>query len=723
MASSDISIGLSGLLTSQRALQIIGHNIANVNTPGYSRQSLSISTNIPNISPFGLIGSGASIEQILRIKDDMLDPQINNFTSLLGSSEVQNSILKNLEAIFNELSGSSLNGMMEKFFQSIHELSANPELGSNRYQLLQDALNLVTYSFRSLDEQFGRLKDNVGRMIETKTGELNSITSQIASLNQRIMEIEIYSGSSANDLLDKRDNLLSRLSKLADIRIVKNNRNSSVDVVLGGTSVVYGYKFKEITASPGEGGSIEIYNLSTNNINQGELRGLLDMQNKTIPKYIQLLNTLAASFIKEVNNVHTTGIGLSGGFTSLTSTNMANNADDPLTDTGLPFHPSVTKYATGTVTSTSNGNGTTTVTGDGTLFSSNVRVNNFIKLSDGNFYKILSVDSNTQLTISGEYTDDVPASTDVTDGILYINVISPSGEITKTSMSIASEETLNTLAAKISGIANIHASVNNGFLTIVADSGYQFNFTRELDTNPGNIGDARVTVSGYHTGNDNDIFTLTVMDAGDGSIGTGNSKIRVTDSIGKVLADLDVGSSYSGGYLQITDGIYVSFEHGDIAAGDKLLFDVSGNPDTSNILTSLGLNTFFGGSDASTIRVTQFIIDDVTRIAAATTRSAGDNSNALRLISLQDSKLINGSTFSDFLHNIVAQLGTETAQKASEKESFQMLLMNLENRRQEISGVSIDEEMIHMLRFQQAFQASARYISVISEINDILMKL
>jgi flagellar hook-associated protein 1 len=651
MASSDMSIGLSGLLTSQRALQIIGHNIANVNTPGYNRQSVSMSTNLPNISPIGPIGAGVTIEQIVRIKDDMLDSQINSFTSLLGSSEVQSGILENLEAVFNELSGSSLNGMMERFFQSIHELSANPELGSNRYQLLQDALNLVTYSFRTLDEQFRRLKDNVSQMIETKVDELNSITSQIASLNQRIAEIEINSNRNANDLLDKRDELLRKLSKLADIKIIKNNQNSYIDVLLGGALVVHGYKSKEITTSPGEDGSTKIYGLSTANINSGELRGLLDMQDVTIPKYIQLLDTLASSFIKEVNNVHTTGVGLSGGFTSLTSTNMVNNADDPLTDAGLPFQP------------------------------------------------------------------------DITDGVLYINVIDSSNEITKNSISITPEETLNTLAAKIATIANINASVNNRFLTIEADSGYKFNFTRELDTNPGNIGDAKVTVSGYYAGEDNDIFTFTVTDAGDGSIVTGNAKIRVTDSAGKVLANLDVGSSYNGGYLQITDGIFVSFENGDIAAGDKLLFDVSGNPDTSTILTSLGLNTFFGGSDASTIRVTQFIIDDVTMIAAATTGSPGDNSNALRMISLQDSKLTNGSTFSDFLHNIVAQLGTETAQKASEKNSFKTLLTNLENRRQEISGVSIEEEMINIIRFQQAFQASARYISVISEINDILMKL
>ncbi len=95
----------------------------------------------------------------------------------------------------------------------------------------------------------------------------------------------------------------------------------------------------------------------------------------------------------------------------------------------------------------------------------------------------------------------------------------------------------------------------------------------------------------------------------------------------------------------------------------------------------------------------------------------------LRLINLQNKALTNNSTFSDFLHGSVAQLGIETAERVTEKSSFQALLTNLDNRRQEISGVSIDEEMINTVRYQQAFQASARYISVINEVNEVLMQL
>ncbi len=188
--SSDISIGLSGILTAQSAMQTIGHNIANANTPGYSRQRVLISARTPDTNVFGPIGAGVTIDTVQRIKDELLSNQINDFTSFLGESEVQSDTLKNIEAIYNELSESSLNGMLGKFFSSIQDMSTSPELISTRYQLLQDAQNLVTFSFRSLSQQFTNLKVNVSQKIESKVATLNSLTSEFAFLNRRIIDIE-----------------------------------------------------------------------------------------------------------------------------------------------------------------------------------------------------------------------------------------------------------------------------------------------------------------------------------------------------------------------------------------------------------------------------------------------------------------------------------------------------------------------------------------------------
>lgn len=723
MSSSDLSIGLSGLQIAQAALKTIGHNIANANTPGYSRQSLSISARMPDISAYGPVGSGITINEILRIKDDLLDSQINSFKSMHGSAEVQSNMLQNIESIFNELSEFSLNSMLEKFFDSVQNLSLNPGDTSARNQLLQDAQNLATHGFHSLDEQFRNLAIDASQRIEAIVSELNSITGEIASLNKRINEIELgTAGENANDLLDKRDQLVNKLSELGDIRVIKNSKNSSIDILFGGTLIVHAENNEKITTSVVGEGVSKIHGLSTSSIHGGKLEGLLNMQNDTIPKYTQYIDTLAASFIKEVNNIHSEGVGLNGGFTALTSTNAVNDASALLSSTsnGLPFTPSIITYTNGTITSAGS-----TVTGVGTLFTSNVKANDWIELNDGNYYRITSVDSDTQLTVSGSYTDATAIATNISNGSLVITVEDTAGNITKNSISITSDETLSSLSTKINNISNISTSISNGILTITSSSGYTFNFTKQLDSNPGNIGSASATLSGYYTGDDNDILTLTVVDAGvDGEIGKGSAKIEVTDALGTVITTLDVGSSYTlGDPLAVADGVFVSFGSGNIALTQSMTFDVVSDPDTSNILTSLGLNTFFKGNDALSINVSQFIVDDVSRIAVASSSSPGDNSNALRLIDLQHSTLTDNATFSDYLHSSVAQLGIETAAQNNSKNSFQTILTNLENRRQEISGVSIEEEMINTMRFQQAFQASARYISIISEANKILMEM
>jgi flagellar hook-associated protein 1 len=720
MASSGLSIGLTGLLVSQRAMETVGHNIANASTPGYNRQINVLTAREPQPTANGLIGRGVSLDAIKRMKDDLTSNQILSYNSLLGSSEMQSNILRHVEGIFNELSEYSLGNSMERFFKSIQELSMSPELKNSRHQLLQDGLNLVN-TFDYLNTQLAQLKSDNGQQIEAKVTEINSITDQIADLNGKIKVLEL-GDNNANDTRDKRDVLVDRLSELSDIRVT-NNDNGAINILLGGTLVVHGTNTEKLSVTATGGGAFKVDGIA--NLNNGELKGLLEIQDVLLAKYMQDLDTLAASIIKEINNIHSEGVGLGGGFTTLNSTNAVNNASDQLSDTGLAFPPSVNTYTTGTVTSLDNGDGTTTVTGVGTAFVGNVNPTDWIRLNDGNDYRILSVDSNTQLTVSGAYTDAVGVATNVTDGSLYITVTNDTtGEIAKTSISIASDETLSTLAAKINSVTNLNASVTGTVMNTYTDNGYRYNFTKALDTNPGSIGASIVSLSGHYNGSDNDIYTLTVQDAGAGSIGTGSAKIRITDTAGTILATLDVGSSYTAGdVLQITDGVFVSFGGGNIAVSDTLTFDVVSDPDTSNVLTALGMNTFFKGTGASSIGVTQYIKDDVDRIAAASSSSPGDNTNALRMIDVQNNSTTNGSTFSEFLFGIVSELGIESQLKESEKESFGSLILALKTRRQEVSGVSIEEEMINVIKFQQAFQASARFVSVISELGDVLMSL
>jgi flagellar hook-associated protein 1 FlgK len=645
--TSGLAVGLTGLLVSQRALQTIGHNIANANTPGYNKQVNILSARNPMDTPYGFIGQGVTLDQILRMKDDVVYNQILSFKSLLGNSEMQSEVLKHVEGIFNELSEYSLGNTIERFFEGIQEMAITPELMSSRYQLLQDGINMAN-TFKYLDTQLKQLRFDNGEQIAAKVAELNNVTDNVADLNKRITAIVLSNGN-ASDLLDQRDVLVTRLSELANIRVT-NNDNGTINVLLGGILVVHGNNTEQLSTTATGGGTYRINGIAA--LNGGELKGLLNIQDALRDTYMDDLDTLAASIIEQINNIHSEGAGLGGGFTTLTSTNIVNSVTDLLTSTGLAFPPSA-----------------------------------------GDLY----------ITITEDAT----------------------GAIAKDKISIVAGETLTTLQGKLDGITNLNASINGLYMDVNADNGYTYNFTKALDANPGAINASTVSLYGYYDGSDNDIYTFTVLDAGTGSIGTGSASIQVTDASGAVLANLDVGSSYTVGIdvLQISDGISVGFGSGAIAVNDTLAFDVVSDPDTSNILTALGLNTFFKGSDASSIGVTEYIQDDVSRIGAASSDSPGDNTNALRLADVQNNTATESSSFRDFLSGIVSELGIDTQVKTGEEESFSSLVLNLENRRQSLSGVSIEEEMINIVRFQQAFQASAKYIRTLTELGDILMNL
>ncbi len=715
MGSTGLSIGLSGLLVSQRALQTIGHNIANANTPGYNRQVNILSARNPLDSPYGVIGQGVTITEIKRMKDDLVSNQILSYKSLLGNAEMQSDVLKHVEGIFNELSEYSLGNTIEKFFGSIQELAMNPELESSRYQILQDGINLAN-TFKYLDTQLKQLKFDNGEQLDARVTELNTTTAQIADLNQKITAIALSDGN-ASDLMDQRDVLVNRVSELANIRVT-NNDNGTINILLGGTLVVHGNNTEELSTTSTGWGTYRINGMAT--INDGELKGLLDIQDVLLESYMDDLDTLAASIIEQINNIHSEGAGLDGGFTTLTSTNAVDSVTDELSDTGLSFPPTVSMYETGTIDSVGS-----IVTGTSTAFTSNVNAMDWIELQDGNYYRILSVDSDTQLTISGSYTSGATVNTKVTDGSLYVTITDDStGAIEKTGIAIDSYETLTTLQVKLAAIGNLNASISGEVMSITTDNGYTYNFTKAMDTDPGDISSSTVSLYGYYDGSDNDIFTLTVEDDGTGEIGTGSAMISVTDVSGTVLANLDVGSSYTAGdVLQIADGISISFGDGALTAGNTLTFDVANDPDTTNVLTALGLNTFFKGSDASTIGVTEYIQDDVSRIGAASSDSQGDNTNVLRLADVQNNTATEDASFRNFLSGIVSEVGIDAQAKAGDKESFSLVLLNLENRRQSLSGVSIEEEMINIIRFQQAFQASARYVTTINELGDILLNL
>jgi flagellar hook-associated protein 1 FlgK len=188
------------------------------------------------------------------------------------------------------------------------------------------------------------------------------------------------------------------------------------------------------------------------------------------------------------------------------------------------------------------------------------------------------------------------------------------------------------------------------------------------------------------------------------------------------VATLDVGSTYTAGNtLNVPNGVSLALSGGTITTGDTFSLDVISDSDTTNLLAALGINTFFSGTDASNIAVSTDVSNDVSLIAASS-GEVGNNTNALRLAALlDDPSAISNTSFADYLHQIASALGEEANNAYKSEESFTAIETSLQNRKDEVSGVSVDEELVNLIRFQQAYQASAKYISIVNGLMDKLL--
>lgn len=648
--SSDLQIGLSGLLAAQRAMLVTAHNISNANTKGYTRQSTIMAARPPFVTSAGTIGQGVDIVRIIRHKDDYINSRLRDISSSLGSASVNSQYLRELETVFNETSEASLNNALASFFKGINDLTQHTENMSSRATLLEKA-NTLTDTFHRIVDELSQMKIFIQQSIESKISEVNKLSESIANINKEISVIHVRDIES-NDLLDKREALLQDLSKLVNISVTSQD-NGMVSVSTPGGTLVSGSSSTSFASELDDFGEIEVVNAKNKNVkysfHSGEIKGLQDFHNVTLVRYREKLDTMAFGLMKEVNKIHSEGVGLSGGFTSLMSTNAVSSTTASLNDAGLEIEPS--------------------------------------------------------------------------SGDIYLTVINNStGEVAKSVLSVdVSTDSLTDLQAAISGVANISASIADNKLRILADSGYQFNFSYALDPNPGTMGTSTASVSGNYSGQENDVYTFTALGAG--TIGsTAGLQVEVKNSSGAVVATLDVGDNYvPGNTITVGNGVSLALSSGAVAAGDAFSFDVVNDSDKTDLLAALGINTFFSGTDASDILVSQDIAGDVSRIAAST-GEIGNTTNALRLAGLQyDTNVIENTTFADYLHQIASSLGEEASNAYRSEESFTDLETSIRNRRDEISGVSTDEELVNLVRFQQAYQASAKFISIVDGLVERLL--
>ncbi len=351
---SNYDIGISGLSAAQKALDIIGNNIANAATEGYHRQRVDFTPLYSVQEGELLLGGGVEIAGITRMVDVLLEEEILRQQSLLGQVSQELGTLRTVESTFGEFaSGSGLNAALDQFFNALSDLAADPTGAIWQNQVLS-AAEALAGQFRTLGEFLLTLDTQLQLEAEKSVEKINSMAVQIAELNDSIARIEI-GGAQANNLRDQRDRLINELSGLIGIQ-TQSREYGVVDVTVGGIPLVAGATATALEAGLDESGKLGIgiagsYIFHTD-MQGGKIGGLLLLKNDGLSEIRGELDDLAQAIIQEVNNYHVQGVGSEGSFTSLTGWVMPSenlsDFDPPVTNGKIYIR--VTNTDTGEVT-------------------------------------------------------------------------------------------------------------------------------------------------------------------------------------------------------------------------------------------------------------------------------------------------------------------------------------------------------------------------------------
>ena len=314
-----LSNGVSGLLAFRRALDTTAHNIANVGTPGYSRQRVELATRTQSLLGTSYVGNGVQVAGVERIYDELLAQQARSSTSSFQRFDTyaaQTTRVNNLFA--NTTTG--LSATLQKFADALQNVSSNPTSTASRQVLLSEA-NGVAQRLKSYDTQLAQYDKEVQARLEGEATDISTIATQIAQLNQRIFEAT-GRGQSPNDLLDQRDKLLSDLSAHVDVTAVKQD-DGRINVFVGsGQPLVVGDKASEVVTVPDpydvnrSGIGLKVANGPvvdvTGNLSGGTLGGLIDFRTEVLDPTRNALGRISIGLTDVVNAQHREGLDLNG---------------------------------------------------------------------------------------------------------------------------------------------------------------------------------------------------------------------------------------------------------------------------------------------------------------------------------------------------------------------------------------------------------------------------
>ncbi|UPQ84279.1 flagellar hook-associated protein FlgK [Pseudomonas knackmussii] len=700
-----LNIGLSGLSASKSQLSITGHNISNVNTPGYSRQDASQATRVPQFSGAGYVGSGTTLVEIRRTYSEFLTSQLRSSTSLSSDVESYKAQIDQLDSL---LAGSTtgITPSLQKFFSALQTAAEDPANIPARQLVLAEAEGLAR-RFNTVSDRLTEQNNFTNKQMSAVTDQINRLAGSIGSLNDAIATASA-NGKQPNDLLDKRDEAVRQLSTYIGISVTPQDDNSFNISVGSGQPLVVGKTVSQLKVVSGQSdpNRHEIQFVSggsrqgiTSQITGGELGGLIRYRNEVLDSTMNSLGRLALAVSDEVNSQLGQGLDLKGQVgealfkdindqTYLEQRSLARRGNTGDTNANLTVR--IEKTASLTLSDYE-----LEITGGAGEYS-------LRRLSDG----ALS---------TGNFNDD-PAPE--VDGFS----IGPGGF--PNSAFNQGDRFLVTPTRNASGAvaSELDKADQLAFASPIRAE------TKLQNGGTGVIGQPSVDL---------------VIDPSTLPISSHASEPLKLPNL-QALGAIEMRYNGTSGQLEfVTPPTWVT-----ITSQPKTSAPPPATPSPAPTPIS-GLTVSSDQSNQLSFAV-QVTVDGVTQSYSISQTFSGrpsdgdsftlsfnqsgvsDNRNALKLVDLQskqtvgvsvgaDGKTLSGASFTDGYGELVERVGTLTAQARMDSDATGAILKQATDNRDSLSAVNLDEEAANLIKFEQYYNASAQIIQVARSMFDTLI--
>lgn len=664
-------IGLSGLRSTQTSLTTTGHNISNVNTPGYSRQQTVQQTNIPQFTGGGYIGSGSQVTDVRRLASEFLTSQLRNATSQNSELQAFKSQIEQLDSLLSSTT-TGISPALKSFFTSLQTASQDPASLAGREAVLSQAKSLSD-TFNTLYRQFDKQNEQINSQLGALTTQINSLAASVASYNDAIAKAR-SNGAEPNDLLDAREEAIRQISTMVGVKTLEQ-KDGTLSLFIGtGQPLVVGNAASTLKASPGvndpsryqvelvTGGVSQIV---TDQVTGGEMGGLIAYRDTALDQSYNALGQLAITISDTVNKQLGQGLDLAG------------RAGSPLfADINSTQAASLRVLAATTNTGTASG--ILNITNTSQMTASDYRLD-----FDGTNFTALRLSDSASMTVTvtgtGPYTLSFADASGVNQGFqVQLNSLPAAGD-------------RFTLQPTRRGAADFGETLQSADQLAFAGSARAEATTNNRGT--GTIGQPSLV---------NGPSPIDITDLQD-LFGTTGRKLTFDSTTNTLTGTLPPGATLS----------YVSPSTTALTPGQTNTLRLNyTDPSTNNSYTyEFTLSGIPQSGDSFTL--------------AFNTKGTADNRNGLALVGLQTKQTVNigatSATYNDSYSALVEKVGALTSQVRVNAAASEAVQTQAQDSRDSLSGVSLDEEAASLIRFQQYYNANAQVIQVARALFDTLI--